>query len=105
MWEQRWHPLRQEWVIVAAHRQSRPWSGGEVRATAAAPPAYDPQCYLCPGNARVSGKTSKGTIMVEVACADGLKGYMIEYNTAPAVSAVGATACAFAGGCQLPGNV
>jgi UDPglucose--hexose-1-phosphate uridylyltransferase len=23
-WEQRWHPLREEWVVVAAHRQNRP---------------------------------------------------------------------------------
>jgi UDPglucose--hexose-1-phosphate uridylyltransferase len=55
MWEQRWHPLREEWIIVAAHRQSRPWSGGEVAARAVEPPQYDPGCYLCPGNARVSG--------------------------------------------------
>jgi UDPglucose--hexose-1-phosphate uridylyltransferase len=27
VWEERWHPLREEWVIVAAHRQNRPWSG------------------------------------------------------------------------------
>ena len=26
-WEQRWHPLREEWVVVAAHRQDRPWQG------------------------------------------------------------------------------
>jgi hypothetical protein len=26
-WEERWHPLREEWVIVAAHRQGRPWIG------------------------------------------------------------------------------
>jgi UDPglucose--hexose-1-phosphate uridylyltransferase len=58
MWEQRWHPLRQEWVIVAAHRQSRPWAGGEVIARDVRPPTYDPQCYLCPGNARVSGRTN-----------------------------------------------
>ena len=56
-------------------------------------------------NARVSGKTTKGTVMVEVACADGFKGYMLEYNTEPAVTAIGATGCAFAGGCKLPGNV
>ena len=31
-WEQRWHPLREEWVIVAAHRQQRPWTGGTVTA-------------------------------------------------------------------------
>lgn len=56
-------------------------------------------------DARVSGQTPKGTIMMEVACADGLKGYMIEYNTKPAVTAIGASGCAFAGGCKLPGNV
>lgn len=55
MWEQRWHPLREEWVIVAAHRQSRPWAGAEVTAQALRPAAFDPSCYLCPGNARVGG--------------------------------------------------
>jgi galactose-1-phosphate uridylyltransferase len=56
-WEQRWHPLREEWVIVAAHRQQRPWTGKTVNASADASPlpAYDPTCYLCPGNARVGG--------------------------------------------------
>jgi UDPglucose--hexose-1-phosphate uridylyltransferase len=54
MWEERWHPLREEWVIVAAHRQSRPWSGAEVAVQTPRPPAFDPTCYLCPGNARVS---------------------------------------------------
>ena len=29
-WEQRWHPLREEWVIVAAHWNRRPWSGLSV---------------------------------------------------------------------------
>jgi UDPglucose--hexose-1-phosphate uridylyltransferase len=55
VWEQRWHPLREEWVIVAAHRQGRPWTGEEVRPSATPLPAYDPDCYLCPGNARVGG--------------------------------------------------
>ena len=55
MWEERWHPLREEWIIVAAHRQARPWSGAEVAARTPRPPAFDPACYLCPGNARVSG--------------------------------------------------
>lgn len=58
MWEERWHPLRQEWVIVAAHRQSRPWSGAHVAAESPRPPAFDPGCYLCPGNVRVSGATN-----------------------------------------------
>ena len=34
VWEERWHPLREEWVIVAAHRQDRPWSG-ELAASSA----------------------------------------------------------------------
>jgi len=52
---------------------------------------------------RAAAKTAKGTILMEVGCSDGLKGYMIEYSTDP-VTAVGATGCAFAGGCKLPGN-
>jgi UDPglucose--hexose-1-phosphate uridylyltransferase len=55
VWEERWHPLREEWVIVAAHRQSRPWSGAEVGPATKRPPTYDPACFLCPGNARISG--------------------------------------------------
>lgn len=54
-WEQRWHPLRREWVIIAAHRDQRPWVGETVAATAAPRPAHDPSCTLCPGNKRVSG--------------------------------------------------
>lgn len=55
-------------------------------------------------NSRVVGRTEKGTTLVEVACADGLKGYMLEYQPQPTVTAVGATGCAFSGGCKLPGN-
>jgi hypothetical protein len=55
-------------------------------------------------NSRVVGKTEKGTTYVEVACADKLKGYMIEYQSTPTVSAVQAVGCAFAGNCKLPGN-
>lgn len=55
VWEERWHPLREEWVIVAAHRQNRPWSGETVEHAGDRLPQYDPECYLCPGNARVSG--------------------------------------------------
>jgi UDPglucose--hexose-1-phosphate uridylyltransferase len=54
VWEQRWHPLREEWVIVAAHRQGRPWVGQTVPPPADAP-AYAGDCHLCPGNRRVSG--------------------------------------------------
>jgi UDPglucose--hexose-1-phosphate uridylyltransferase len=58
MWEERWHPLREEWVIIAAHRQDRPWIGETVTVRSAATPAYVSDCYLCPGNARVSGQTN-----------------------------------------------
>ncbi len=55
IWEERWHPLREEWVIVAAHRQDRPWSGEIVPLEQTSLPAYVDDCYLCPGNARVGG--------------------------------------------------
>ena len=58
MWEQRWHPLRGEWVIVAAHRQNRPWGGERVGEQDRSLPAYDPDCYLCPDNRRVSGQVN-----------------------------------------------
>jgi UDPglucose--hexose-1-phosphate uridylyltransferase len=54
-WEERWHPLREEWVIVAAHRQHRPWSGETLERSDAPAPAYVDDCYLCPGNERVGG--------------------------------------------------
>ncbi|HEV7992936.1 MAG TPA: galactose-1-phosphate uridylyltransferase [Gemmatimonadaceae bacterium] len=55
VWEERWHPLRREWVIVSSHRNDRPWLGETVDEPAASVPAYDPTCYLCPGNVRISG--------------------------------------------------
>jgi UDPglucose--hexose-1-phosphate uridylyltransferase len=54
-WEERWHPLREEWVVVAAHRQNRPWIGATVAASDVSIPAYVSDCYLCPGNRRVGG--------------------------------------------------
>jgi UDPglucose--hexose-1-phosphate uridylyltransferase len=57
-WEERWHPLREEWVIMAAHRQGRPWLGQTLADPPPPPPAYLPDCYLCPGNLRVSGETN-----------------------------------------------
>jgi UDPglucose--hexose-1-phosphate uridylyltransferase len=54
-WEERWHPLRREWVIVSSHRNDRPWSGERVDDTRPRLPEYAPDCYLCPGNQRVSG--------------------------------------------------
>ena len=54
-WEERWHPLRREWVVVSSHRNDRPWRGEHVAGSRETLPAFAPDCYLCPGNARVSG--------------------------------------------------
>ncbi len=54
-WEERWHPLREEWIVIAAHRQNRPWIGAIVEYESKKLPAYLPDCYLCPGNQRISG--------------------------------------------------
>ena len=54
-WEQRWHPFREEWVIVAAHRQERPWQGERISREVMPLPPYVEDCYFCPGNTRVSG--------------------------------------------------
>lgn len=53
---------------------------------------------------RLVGKSDKGTTFVEVACADKLKGYVIEYQSEPTVTAIKALGCAFAGNCKLPTN-
>jgi UDPglucose--hexose-1-phosphate uridylyltransferase len=51
----RWNPLLREWILVSPHRTQRPWLG-QVAMPAASPQIeYDPDCYLCPGNARSQG--------------------------------------------------
>lgn len=49
------NPLTGEYVLVSPHRTRRPWQGQVERLPADARPAYDPNCYLCPGNARAGG--------------------------------------------------
>jgi UDPglucose--hexose-1-phosphate uridylyltransferase len=51
----RYNPLCDEWLLVSAERTARPWLGREEMAAPRDLPAYDPTCYLCPGNARVNG--------------------------------------------------
>lgn len=51
----RYNPLKQEWVLVSPHRTQRPWQGQTEAVVADVVPAYDPNCYLCPGNLRAGG--------------------------------------------------
>ena len=54
----RYNPLPGEWVLVSPHRTQRPWQGEVAQKTAPSGVAYDPQCYLCPGNTRAGGATN-----------------------------------------------
>ena len=51
----RWNPLRKAWVLVSPHRTQRPWQGEVAQKSAPSAVAYDPECYLCPGNKRAGG--------------------------------------------------
>ncbi len=51
----RFNPLTREWVLVSPHRTQRPWHGQVEKHAAEERPAYDPGCYLCPGNLRAGG--------------------------------------------------
>lgn len=54
----RYNPLLDEYVLVSPHRMKRPW-GGKVEALPPDNrPAYDPSCYLCPGNTRANGEVN-----------------------------------------------
>ena len=55
-WEERWHPLRREWVVISSHRDRRPWLGETVDDATSSRPPYESECYLCPGNPRSSGQ-------------------------------------------------
>jgi UDPglucose--hexose-1-phosphate uridylyltransferase len=51
----RLNPLTGEWVLVSPHRTRRPWQGQVEKRPPESRPAYDPNCYLCPGNERAGG--------------------------------------------------
>lgn len=52
----RFNPLTREWVLVSPLRTGRPWQGQTEPAQAEPSQAYDPNCYLCPGNVRAGGQ-------------------------------------------------
>ena len=47
--------LADQWVLVSPHRARRPWQGQEDAPETAPRIPHDPDCYLCPGNTRVTG--------------------------------------------------
>ncbi len=51
----RFNPLTREWVLVSPHRTQRPWQGQVESVSRESALPFDPNCYLCPGNARAGG--------------------------------------------------
>jgi len=51
----RYDALADEWLLVSAGRTRRPWAGRREKPASEPRPAYDPDCYLCPGNVRANG--------------------------------------------------
>lgn len=51
--------LTGEWILVSPHRMKRPWQGKQETPPADNRPAYDPTCYLCPGNTRADGSVNE----------------------------------------------
>jgi UDPglucose--hexose-1-phosphate uridylyltransferase len=62
----RWNALKGEWVLVSPHRTQRPWQGQTEDVAKPAPLAYDPTCYLCPGNTRAGGEITPAYISTYV---------------------------------------
>jgi UDPglucose--hexose-1-phosphate uridylyltransferase len=56
----RFNPLSGEWVLCSPHRTKRPWQGATEKPASEELPAYDPGCYLCPGNERAGGYKNPG---------------------------------------------
>ena len=54
----RYDPLADQWVLVSADRTDRPWQGSVDAPETNEAIAYDPSCYLCPGNTRANGETN-----------------------------------------------
>ena len=64
----RYDPLGDEWILVSPHRAKRPWQGQQDVPDDAVTPQHDPECYLCPGNTRVTGERNpdyRGTFVFQ----------------------------------------
>ncbi|BAE74171.1 Galactose-1-phosphate uridylyltransferase [Sodalis glossinidius str. 'morsitans'] len=51
----RYNPLTGQWILVSPHRAKRPWQGHQETPSVQMLPAHDPDCFLCPGNTRITG--------------------------------------------------
>ncbi|RPH41294.1 MAG: UDP-glucose--hexose-1-phosphate uridylyltransferase [Desulfobulbaceae bacterium] len=47
--------LTGDWLLVSPHRTQRPWQGQTEAPDRTTVAAFDPSCYLCPGNLRAGG--------------------------------------------------
>ncbi len=54
----RHNPLTNEWVLVSPGRTKRPWLGHTEIVGVDQSVSYDPECYLCPLNTRLTGDTN-----------------------------------------------
>ncbi|XP_014114603.1 galactose-1-phosphate uridylyltransferase isoform X2 [Parus major] len=54
----RYNPLRDDWVLVSAHRVKRPWQGQLEKPPPEDVPRWDPKNPLCPGATRANGEVN-----------------------------------------------
>jgi UDPglucose--hexose-1-phosphate uridylyltransferase len=52
----RYNPLLGQWVLCSPGRLSRPWLGAREAVSENEAPEHDPECYMCPRNARARGE-------------------------------------------------
>jgi len=70
----RFNALTREWILVSPQRADRPWQGNVEKILAPSAMKYDPDCYLCPGNARAHGEENPA-----------YEGTFVFYNDFPAL--------------------
>ncbi|KAI8907372.1 HIT-like domain-containing protein [Gorgonomyces haynaldii] len=54
----RYNPLSDTWVLCSPHRAKRPWQGQQEQPNTRSIPEYVSDCYLCPGNKRITGDSN-----------------------------------------------
>lgn len=62
----RYNWLTGEYILVSPQRSQRPWLGQVEKPPIDRRPAYDPDCYLCPGNSRAGGELNPAYTQVHV---------------------------------------